>query len=299
VARVALLALVAASCGRLRFDPRDDGGHAVIGDAPADACAFGPWSAPVQIAELAGTSNEAGPQLATDGVTLYFASDRANVGDLFVAVRPDASSPFGMASSLGAVNTTNRENAPTVTADQLDLLFESDRLGAAYCIYEAMRTSTTAQWPAATRHSELCVGAGQAGGPFITEDGLSLYYTEHDSTGELGTLMVATRAARGDAFSAGAQVPVGLTGVAGFPSLSHDRLTMYFEMATPTLDLYVTSRLDESSSFGTVAALPFNQANQADQDAAVDLFDRELFFASVRPGGAGGLDLYHVTRACQ
>jgi len=86
--------------------------------------------------------------------------------------------------------------------------------------------------------------------------------------------------------------------LAGYPSLSRDGLTIYYEAATPTLDLYSATRASLADPFGSATALPFNQSNQTDQDAGLSADERELFFASVRPGSSGGNDLYVVTRAC-
>src|SRR5258708_35994606 len=112
------LAIAACGCGRIGFG--------ALGDAPlGDACTFGPWSAPVRIAELSAASDDTGRHITGDALSLYFASTRVIVGDIFVATRPDRASPFGQPVNLGSVNGTNRDLNPTVTDDQLALYFDS------------------------------------------------------------------------------------------------------------------------------------------------------------------------------
>jgi hypothetical protein len=295
VTRAQAIALVAlAACGRIRFDPRSD---AAV-DAPPDGCALSPWSTPVQLTEIATVKGDSGPELALDGLTLYFDSPRVNVGDLYVAVRPDRASPFGIATNLGAVNTTNRELDPTITADQLDLLFSSDRVGGAYCIYESLRASPAAAFPAATRRGELCTTT-QAEGPSISADGLTLYYSTHGSTSKLGAIMVAIRSARNAAFGAPSPVAVASAALVGFPALSSDQLTLYLEEEPTTYDILTAVRPDPASAFGTPTPLSIDTDTANEADPAISGDNLELFFDSNRAGTVGATGIYHATRTCQ
>lgn len=299
------LFVLAVGCGRLRFDARGDGGAGggggdALGDGVAmpDACNFGPWSAPVHLASLSSSSGDGSPELAADGLTLYFGSARTAATDLFVAVRPDRASAFGAPMNLGSINSSSLDSDATRTDDQLDMLFTSSRTGAMNCIYESIRTDTAAAWPAPTEHTELCPSGTPITGGSISADGLTLYYNTQNMFGVLGALMIATRSARGAAFATNVPLPhTGTTQLEGFPSVSRDGLTLYFASSTPTTQLYVATRSDTTQAFGAPALLPFT-GTQGDGDPAISVDGTELYFASMRGGGLGGNDLYVVTRSC-
>jgi Tol biopolymer transport system component len=96
-------------------------------------------------AELRGVNSDArdeGFWMSQDGLTLYFASDRLGDSDdmdIFVAVRPDTSSPFEEAQILAVVNTPALELDPALTADGFELFFASDRSGAMQLYRSARR----------------------------------------------------------------------------------------------------------------------------------------------------------------
>ena len=81
-------------------------------------------------------SNETAPALSADGLTLYFGSDRPDgfgSTDLYMATRATTSDPFGDVTNLGAdVNTASNDNNPTISADGLMLLFNSNRPGVGW-----------------------------------------------------------------------------------------------------------------------------------------------------------------------
>lgn len=78
-------------------------------------------------------SNEGGPALSADGLTLLLHSNRlgGRGGDeLYVATRASTSDPFGAPVNLGpAINTPGNERDAFLTADGRWLLFSSDRPG--------------------------------------------------------------------------------------------------------------------------------------------------------------------------
>jgi len=91
-----------------------------------------PFSEPVELGGVNTNAREEGFWLSSDGLTIYFASNRAADEadmDIWVATRPDTSSPFGEAENLSVVNSTGIEIDPALTADGFELFFASNRSG--------------------------------------------------------------------------------------------------------------------------------------------------------------------------
>jgi Tol biopolymer transport system component len=284
--RILVVALV--GCGRIGFDVP---GSQITVDAPADATTctgFGPWSTPVAVTELdLATENEYGPALLPDGLTLYFNSDRLNNLDVFVATRPSRTAPFGAPVQI-ALQAMASNDDPTVTADELDLYFWTNATG---CIHHAQRAQKADAFGSPT--TVFCMAAG----PFITSDGLTLYYNSPLDAASEGDLYVTTRASRDVEFTPGAAIPELAGGGRGFPSLTADGLSMYFEQATAgPLDLMETHRASPTSPWDPPVAMDALNSPAEDGDAGISPDGTEMFFESMR--GAGLADLYHATRAC-
>jgi WD40-like Beta Propeller Repeat len=285
-------------CGRVRFDARVPDGDLGTSDgdgATSSACStFGPWGAPSRLDALDLGGNEAGGQISPDGLTLWFDTDATGGGDVYVAHRVDRQSGFDPPQLVSAIDTPGaQELDASVTEDELELYFS--RLGVASCIYRSTRASTADAWGAPMAIDPLCVG-GPVGGPYVTPDGLVLYYNDIVSTNYEGTLMVTTRTDRLQAFGSGTPVP-GQFGAtpSGYPALSGDRLSIYFERGMP-LEVYVATRPDVDSPFGVPQTIPaIEDPIVDDQDPSITADGLELYFSSDRAGTA---DLYVSTRTC-
>jgi hypothetical protein len=293
---VCVIAICSAGCGRVHFDPLGDGGPRSDGSTTdATVCtAFGPWGTPTRIAELSTAMAEYGGQILPDDLTLYF--DRHGAGDeIFVARRPDRSSSFGIPQPLAELGTNAGEGSATLIPGELEIFFESGRSGTV-CLYRATRASTAALWGTPAPVAALCGSPTE--GAFVTRDGLTLYYnTATPPTDYEGTLMTSVRAAAGAAFPAGSPIAELAGGATqGYPALSADGLTLYFESGSPT-DLYQATRPAIGMPFGAAAPVPGLNTSSIEQDVSISSDGLELFFASDRPP-ASNLDLYHTTRAC-
>ncbi len=104
------------------------GSNIWVSERDADGEAFGEPS------ELPGVNTDAreeGFWLSEDGLTLFFASNRAldDDMDIWTAVRPSRQSGFEAPENLSAVNTSGIEIDPALTADGFELFFASDRSG--------------------------------------------------------------------------------------------------------------------------------------------------------------------------
>ena len=92
----------------------------------------GSWSRAVPVAEINSGANDIGPVVSSDGLTLYFFSNRAGGHggyDLYVSRR--RGSTWTPPKNLGdAINSPANEFDPALAPDGLDLFFASDRSGA-------------------------------------------------------------------------------------------------------------------------------------------------------------------------
>jgi Tol biopolymer transport system component len=72
--------------------------------------------------------------ISSDGLTLFFASDRpGGIGerDIWVATRSTTSAPFGSAKDLGRpINSSSQDATPDISSDGRTLYFLSDRPGS-------------------------------------------------------------------------------------------------------------------------------------------------------------------------
>jgi Tol biopolymer transport system component len=286
---VRILTLALVGCGRIGFDASASDAR-VDTTADAHVCAgFGPWSTPSPLTELDGpVTNEYGPSIAADGLTLYFDSDRMGSADIYIAKRPSATEPFGAPARVDALATGDYEGDSTITTDDLDIYFyDADT----ECLKHANRASPSSMFTTPT--TLLCTYAG----PFVMPDGLTLYYNSRlDGVAE-GELYVSTRASRLIEFGPGTRIAELATGGGrGFPSLSGDGLSMYFEQEAGALDLMETHRASPASPWDP--PVPISALNSPDEDGDADISadGTEMFFESRR--GTTQADLYHATRAC-
>jgi hypothetical protein len=86
------------------------------------------------------------------------------------------------------------------------------------------------------------------------------------------------------------------TSLAEYPNgISRDGLSLYFQRANPVTgeDLYVAHRSDHEADWGVPVQLPDTINTRYNERAAFVSADGHwLYFASDRPGGMGGFDLY-------
>jgi hypothetical protein len=99
-----------------------------------------PFASPRRLTEIEQSGYNASDAFLTqDGLSLYFARAIEERGDLFVATRPDTSSPFGSPLGLSSINQEDSdERDPWLSPDGTRLYFSSDRDGVLN-IYEARR----------------------------------------------------------------------------------------------------------------------------------------------------------------
>ena len=198
-----------------------------------------PWGKAVNLGPVLNSiASEISPTISSDGLELFFSDYGAprpgDVGatDIWVSTRASRHDPWQTPVNLGpAVNSAEDEITPVISADGLELIFDSYRPGGvgASDLWVARRDSKSApwqrpQWLGATLNKE-----GIEHCPTISADGLALYYdyTPPGSETEAGDLMLARRsslsAAWGEPISLGQSFSTHWAA-----SVSHDGKTLYF-----------------------------------------------------------------------
>jgi hypothetical protein len=119
----------------------NDGDSTVLFAARSSrAVAFSPGTA-VPALTTTGTF-EGWPTGSSDGLTLYFQSDRGGSADIYVTSRASTSASFGTASLVASLSTASAEGHPSLSEDGLELYFASDRDaagGTGWDLYVAQR----------------------------------------------------------------------------------------------------------------------------------------------------------------
>ena len=188
------------------------------------------------------TSAEVTGCISTDGLSLYFTSDRPGGyggNDLWVATRDTTSAPWDTPVNLGpTVNTADYELQPSISADGLSLYFGSHRPGGygSWDLWVTTRATTSAPWGTPVNLGPTVNGPQADMWPDISPDGLLLFFDSgpNDGSGP-DDLYVTRRASLSDPW----QTPVNLgpsvnTSADDFAAnVSTDGRTFYFTSTRP------------------------------------------------------------------
>jgi len=109
------------------------------------------WGAAAAVSGLSSTRNEEDPKVSTDGLTIYFASDRAGDGlRLYVARRGARDAPWGTPARLEGLGTSVLDRSPAVDEAQVQMVFASQRgTSTTMHLYATSRTNVDAGWQTA------------------------------------------------------------------------------------------------------------------------------------------------------
>lgn len=169
-------------------------------------------------------------------------------------------STFGGLRDITEVNSSSDDWGAWISNDKLELYFGSSRAGA-FAIYHASRSAPGDAFGTPMLLANL-VASGSADDPFITDDGLQLFFENSPTTlGKDAQLNVAIRASTSVEF-ANARVLSNVNDPStqdAAPSLTSDALTLVFNSERAGgpggSDLYLATRQTASSAFGTPVPL--------------------------------------------
>ncbi|HKA19295.1 MAG TPA: hypothetical protein VKN18_13480 [Blastocatellia bacterium] len=288
----------------------------------AGAEKFSDWSAPDNLGPVVNsTSNEQGPTLSKNGLSLYFGSNRpggVGMGDLYVSHRDSVEEPWGTPMNLGAiVNSTADEATPNLSRDGHWLYFSSRRPGSlpnangviGFDIWVSYREHV---------HDDFDWQAPMHLQPPVNSPSFDQYgfFLHNDDVGFAQLFFTRTTPSGNDIFVSDL-LPDGTFGPAtptselnstasdAGASVRFDGLEVFFYSRRPggigASDLWTATRntvFDPWSMPINVGALVNSIDLDFDPHIASDR--KTLYFASTRtPGGFGGQDLYVTTRTKQ
>ena len=189
-----------------------------------------PFGPAVAVAELDDAAADRSPEVAADGLSIYWATDR-RIGtlEIWTARRDDPEGTWmDLQPATGLEGVYAR--APTVSADGLTMVFESNErepsLGSAE-LYAVTRRASDLEW-GEPQWLENVNSAHHDGAPALSADGRVLYFERDDGSGQLD-IYRATRDSADSAF--GAPEPVSEVNTMGdeeSPFLSADCQQLFF-----------------------------------------------------------------------
>ena len=301
-----------SSHGALHQEASDLGWHADRGQAPDNGC-YPAWrcqkwtlEVPEAVAELNTPDMEEGPIVSPDCLTIRFSSTRPGGqggSDVWSARRQTPAAAFGDVTNEATFNTS---------ADEWSLLFSADGLWAFVATTRPGGTGGADIWVAQRPSASASFGAPAPDvainspehefNPFLSADGLRLYFTSHRSG--RSDNWIASRGSS-DAPFGEPQPIVELGSPAGdqaSPTLSSDERLIIFGRVGPSgtqEDLWYALRETREAPFGAPQRLPVVNDGSWNQNSMLACGDAELWFASnrARPTGSditGSLDIYRT-----
>jgi hypothetical protein len=276
---------------------------------------YSDWSAPINLGPIVNSaSNDRGPAISKDGLSLYFASTRLGGSggeDIYVSQRETLDSEWGSPVNLGPIiNTASDDMVPAFSRDGHLLFFATSRLGGfgGVDIWVSRREHTHDDF---AWQSPENLGAGinsasiDAGPSYFENDeaGVPQLYFNSNRPGGPGVsnLYVSEQAPDGSFGAAVLVVELSDLGNTARSSIRHDGREIFFTSNRPgsvnTFDLWSATRETVFDAWSEPINLgsPLNSGSLNVQPYISS--DREtLFFAAISPGGFGQTDLYMSTR---
>jgi Tol biopolymer transport system component len=296
-ARLAVV-VVAASCGRVDFDPPPDA---------ADACAaermeLGRWSTPTLLIALDSTVSEDDPTPSDDELELYFTSTRmGSLGkaDMWRVRRASLRVAWGPVEHVDELSTAQNENTPELSSDGLTMWFASDRPGGMGQddLWVTTRPDRSSPWTAPRNVRELNT-PGIERGPSIFLGGLAMIFHSDRPGGKGGTdFWITMRSSLSETATWSTPVPLASANTPGNELrgwMSPCGLELYYQADRGSgMDFYKVRRSSFDEPFGPEQPIPELNDPAYDQDLRLSPDRRHAVFSSQR-SGAG--DLYESFR---
>jgi len=273
---------------------------------------FSDWSTPVNLGPLVNSPfTDFTPELSRDGLSLYFSSNRPGgfgLTDLYAARRIAPDQPWGPPVNLGAViNTSRPEAGPHLSRDGHRLYFGSGRPGGlgANDIWVSWRSDPNDDlaWEAPVNLGPAVNSSGFEGGMTLRLPELYVASDRADPGPDHPLHIYLSVIGPDGAFGPAALVPeLSSDGNDLRPTIRFDGRELFLSSnrtgsAGGSQDIWVSTR----PAFGAPWTTPINvgatvntEYNEVQPSLSAD--GRILLFASDRPGGSGGADLYVTTR---
>jgi Tol biopolymer transport system component len=215
---------------------------------------------------------------------------------------------FGIPENLGStVNSSAMDGVPSMSADGLELFFNSNRAGGVgeFDLWVTMRPTLEDSWEEPINLGSIVNTTDHDSAPFISPDGLSLYFESTRPGGYGGwDIWVTTRATRADEWSKPINLgpPINTSTDDRSGSISPDGLTFFFSSSrtggSGSTDLWISTRDTTNDPWGEPVNLGSTVNSSSVEDwPSISSDGRMLLFMSNRASGYGFFDIWMITRS--
>jgi Tol biopolymer transport system component len=247
-------------------------------------------------------ADEDDPNLAPDGLAFFFTSNSSGQFHVMMAQRRSKTQPFATAKVLDDLAGKADDVSPYLMVREQDgsdyLYFASkDPKAGNFDIFftRRLRPLEPFQRIAIAPVQTICTDEDEMH-PCLTADSKEIYFSRKTKDGwRIGHASGAAR--RSFEKVELLDLPVGFY----HPSVTRDNLTMYVqgpaEKGQERLALFVCRRTSVKSKWSQPEALMqvnSSEGKRGDCSPSISFDGTTLYFASDRPGGKGGLDLYYI-----
>jgi Tol biopolymer transport system component len=242
-----------------------------------------------EIVELSSTGDDRNPWISDDGKRIYFSRETgaATGSDIYLALRVSPTSQFTPPLPVANLNSGKREGRPSLTADETILVLSTDRDGPIN-IELTDTSSGPLGVPGVVHLAEVNKIGTERIDPFLTADGLHLYFGSDTGPSSKLQLLVATRSSTTDDFAPPINVPgIGDNAVNQTdPALSRDELVLVYSAYhnNEAGELWYATRTTSTGNFGMPAQVPGVSTDASEFDPVLSPDGCELYFASNRNG---------------
>jgi Tol biopolymer transport system component len=206
--------------------------------------------------------------------------------------------PFQSPEQISGLDVNGDMWGPTLSADGLTLYFSLVE-NSIDTIYTATRTDRGKVFSRAAKIAISGVDGRQAT-PFLSYDGLTVYFVSERPGGQDRDLWSARRARQNGQFS-NALPLAGTSNPADDrrPWVTRDELTLLFASTRggPEMDIYTATRTSQTESFSTPVPVPGVSGPSRDESPIMTSDGLTLYLASSRPGGLGKQDIWVARRS--
>jgi hypothetical protein len=263
---------------------------------------------PVNLSPVNTAGDEDEPHVGTGGLVLYYAARSKDRFELMVSSRAGVNLPWRAGEPL-EVNFALENDTRSVFVSREGVypqwLFFSTRGRGGYTLYGAIR-----QFAGKAFSTPIPVGIEETRGdemhPWLTPDARTLYFSRRSAEGrwynrkKVWRVFVTTRADSGGVRGFGVPRMVDLPPNFHHATLTPDGGTMYLQgpLEGGRWGLFVSTRTARGwASPEPLTLLNSPDAPTGDRSPNLSRDGGLLYFASDRPGGKGGLDLWAIPTA--
>jgi Tol biopolymer transport system component len=208
--------------------------------------------------------------------------------------------PWGTPQPVTGLSDPADDDDPTLTADLLEIYFDSGRPGGkgGADIWKSVRTSTSSPWQTPTPVAELNSSSLDST-PKVSPDGLTMYLNSDRGGGAGGSdIYVSTRSGRDQPWSPPVQIAELATASDDFGASTDPaqrRMIFNSNRGGGGEDLYETTRMSSTQPWGPPIELDNVNTTANDLSPYLTADDLVVYFHSDRPG-LGQSDIYVATR---